>query len=120
MTLADLQADAWHDLPPVRKRLAGRQLVGELVVEVVRNWSCGYAAACHDDAHRQDYARRLLAQVRESHETRAGMTQPEYGFIWIFLLTTVASAVIQWMIKRWLDNHVSAEQMDAWQSELAS
>ena len=120
MTLDELKADAWRSLPPIRKRLAGRLICDELVAEAVRNWSGDYIASCHDDAQRVDYAKQLLEQVRHSHELRAGMTQPEYGFIWVFLLTAVASALIQWLIKRWLDNHFDAEQMQAWQRELAS
>jgi len=120
MTLDELKADAWASLPPIRKRLAGRAICDELVTEAVRNWSGDYIAACHGETQRNDYARQLLEQVRKSHELRAGMTQPEYGFIWVFLLTAVASAVIQWLIKRWLDNHFDAEQMQAWQREVAS
>ena len=120
MTLDELKADAWDALPPIRKRLAGRLVCDELVTEAVRNWSSDYVAACHDNVQRADYARQLLGQVRQSHELRAGMTQPEYGFIWMFLLMAVASSVIQWLVKRWLDRHVTREQMDAWQRELAS
>jgi len=120
MTLAELKNEAWKALPPIRKRLAGRVVCDELVTEAVRNWSSDYIASCHDEMHRRDYARLLLNQVRVSHEPRSGINQQEYGFIWVFLLMAVASAVIQWLVKRWLDRHFDAGQMQAWQQELAS
>lgn len=120
MTLSELKAEAWRAMPAIRKRLVGRETCDELVAEAVRHWSCDFVAACHDETQRQDYARRLLDQVRITHELRSGINQQEYGFIWMFLLMAVASSVIQWLVKRWLDNHVTREQMDAWQQELAS
>jgi hypothetical protein len=120
MTLDELKADAWASLPPIRKRLAGRAVCDELVTEAVRNWSGDYLAACKDEAHLQDYVRQLVNMVRVSHQPRSGISTQEYGFVWMFLLMAVASAVVQWLVKRWLDNHFDAEQMQAWQREVAS
>ena len=120
MTLDQLKAQAWKALPPIRKRLAGRMTCDELVAEAVRNWSSDYVAACQDDVQRRDYARQLLERVRQSYEIRSGIREQDYGFVWMFLLMAVASAVIQWLVQRWLDRHFTAEQMQAWQQELAS
>jgi hypothetical protein len=120
MTLDELKAEAWKSLPPIRKRLAGRIACDELVVEAVRNWSSDFVAACHDETHRREYAQQLVNMMRVSHQPRSGISQQEYGFIWMFLLMAVASAVVQWLVQRWLDNNVTREQMDAWQREVAS
>lgn len=120
MTLEDLKADAWENLPPIRKRLAGRATCDELVVEAVRNWSSDYIAACKDDTHRRDYAKQLVNMIRVSHPPKSGIAQQEYGFIWMFLLMAVASAVVQWLVTKWLERHFSREQFAAWQQELAS
>lgn len=119
MTYAELQDAAWHDAPPIRKRVIGRQTFNELVAVTVRNWSPNSVAACSDDRLLHQYARKLLEQVRAGHQEMTGQTQQEYGFIWVFLLCAVASAVIQWLIKRWLDNHFSEADLQAWQGEMA-
>lgn len=119
MTYAELESAAWNDAPPIRKRMAGRETFNELLAVAVRNWSPQSVAACADDRLRHQYARELLDQVRAGHQQMTGQSQQEYGFIWVFLLCAIASAVIQWLIKRWLDNHFSESDLQAWQQEMA-
>lgn len=120
MTYAEFEQAAWDAAPTIRKRVAGRQTFNELLAATVQSWSPEAAAACQDDDGRRRFARELLERVRNRHQAMTGHTQQEYGFIWMFLLAAVASAVIQWLIKRWLDNHFPAEQVAAWQQELAT
>lgn len=118
MTLNELKAAAWYALPPIRKRVAGRAVVSDLVAVCVMHWEPEYLAACQDNDQRRVYERALLEAVRRAYQPISGHEPQEYGFIWIFLLSAVASALIQWLVKRWLDNHFNREQMAKWKREL--
>ena len=107
MTYSEFRDAAWKDAPPLRKRIVGRVVFDGLVDAAVSQWDC-----CRVDA------RELLGRVRATHEKASGMTQQEYGFIWIFLLSAAASALIQWLIKRWLDRHFTADDVEAWRAEM--
>lgn len=115
MTIDDLVAECWFDLPPIRKRLAGRDAVRRIVLDAVQEWSAEYLASCQDDQHRQGYADALTKQLERRY-----MGQQEYSFVLMtILLTALISAVVQWLVKWWLDNHFNREQMQAWQREMA-
>lgn len=120
MTLDDLREEAWKALPPIRKRLVGRETVNELVTIAVHNWEGDYLAACADNAQRQVYVSALLQAVKRAHQPVSGHEPQEYGFIWVFLLSAVASALIQWLVKWWLDRNFNRECMAQWKRELAA
>lgn len=111
MTLSELNAAAWDALPPIRKRVAGRSVVNDLVALCVMHWEPEYLAACQDNDQRRVYERALLEAVRRAYQPISGHEPQEYGFIWIFLLSAVASALIQWLVKKWLDNHFDRQQI---------
>jgi hypothetical protein len=94
MTLADLQAQCWAALPPIRKRLVGRDTVNDLVQLSVANWSGDYLAACQDNQQRDVYVHALLTHVKREHQAMSGQEPREYGFIWAFLLQAVAVAAV--------------------------
>lgn len=119
MTYAEFQQAAWSAAPPIRKRVVGRETFNELLDAAVRSWSAGLMDGCLTDDHRQQYARDLLERVRSRHQVMSGQGEQEYGFIWVFLLSAVASALIQWLIKRWLDRHFTADMLQAWHQEMA-
>jgi len=103
MTLADLQAQCWADLPPIRKRLVGRDTVNDLLQLAVANWSGDYLAACQDNQQRDVYVHALLTQVKREHQAAGDKDPGEYGFIWVLLLQAVAVAVVQWLVAWWLE-----------------
>lgn len=120
MTLDDLRDEVWQSMPPVRKRLVGRETVNELVTIAVYNWEGDYLAACADNAQRQVYVSALLQAVKRAHQPVSGYETQEYGFIWMFLLSAVASAVIQYLVKWWLDRNLNRECMAQWKREMAA
>lgn len=120
MTYADLEAQAWAALPPIRKRLAGRGAVNDLLRVAVRNWSGEYLATCRDDRHRQQYARDLLGRVQQGYASASGIAPGEYGFVWVFILQAVASALIQWLVAWWLERHANRVLIEGWQQEMAT
>lgn len=116
MTIDDLVAECWADLPPIRKRLAGRDAVRQIVVDAVQEWSGDYLMACQDNAQRNVY----VADLTKRLEQRCTMTQ-EYTFVLMtILLTALISAVVQWLVKWWLDNHFNREAMAQMQREMAA
>lgn len=116
MTLDDLVSECWPALPPIRKRLVGRDAVRQIVVDAVQEWAADYLGACQDDAQRKAYADALTKRIEQRCTGRQ-----EYGFaIMSIILVAVISAVVQWLVKWWLDNHIHREQMQSWQRELTA
>lgn len=118
MTLAELQDLCWQELPPIRKRLVGRQNVNDFVQLAVENWAGEYLAACQDDMQRDIYVHALLQNVKRGHQVMSGKEHHEYGFIWMFLLQAVASAVIQWLVQWWLERNANRAFLVIMQHEL--
>lgn len=109
MTFRKLADDCWHDMPRLRRVLAGRSTVTRLLADAVREFD-------PDKVGNAGYDAELLEGVR-----RQNGTDNRDGFaIMTFLLVTIAAAVISWLIQRWLDNRFPKEQADAWRQELAS
>lgn len=118
MNLADLQAQCWADLPPIRKRLVGRDVVNDLLQLAVANWSGDYLAACRDNQQRDVYVHALLTQVKREHQAAGDKDPNEYGFIWVFLLQAVAVAVVQWLVAWWLERLSHRALLTVMQHEL--
>jgi hypothetical protein len=118
MTLADLKERAWESLPPLRKRIVGRETVDDFVTLAVENWEGEYLAACCDNQQRQVYAGALLGHLKRCHQATSEHEPREYGFLWAFLLQAVASAVIQYLVTWWLERRANRVLMAAWQVEL--
>lgn len=110
MTFSQLSDDCWHDLPPVRKWIAGRAAADKLLADAVQEFEPDRVAG-------EGYGERLLGRVRRRNEIIDGRE----GFaILTFLAVTIAAAVISWLIQRWLDHRFPKEQLAQWQMELAS
>jgi hypothetical protein len=120
MTYADLQSEVWRAMPPLRKRIAGREVVDDFVTLAVQNWSGEYLEACADNRQRNVYAAALLGQLKRGHQAVSGAEPTEYGFLWVFLLQAVAAAVIEWLIKWWLDRRANRVLLAGWQQEMTA
>ena len=120
MTLAELQEQCWASLPPLRKRIVGRETVADFVTLAVENWEGDYLAACQDDRHRRVYVHSLLQHIKRLHQAASKYEPQEYGFIWVFVLQAVASAVIQYLVKWWFERRVNRVLMAGWKAEMTS
>jgi hypothetical protein len=120
MTLDDLCSVAWSSLPPIRKRLVGRDTVNDLLTCAIHNWEGEYLAACADNQQRQVYVRGLLQSVKRAHQPISGYESQEYGFIWVFILQAVATALIQWLVEWWMKNRANRVLMEGWKREMAA
>jgi len=118
MTLADLQEQCWASLPPLRKRIVGRDTVNDFVALAVENWESEYLNACVDNAQRDVYAGVIAGHIKRVHQAGSRHEPQEYGFIWVFLLQAVAVSVVQYLIKWWLEKRSNRVFMAAWKTEL--
>lgn len=120
MTLADLRENVWSALPPIRRRLVGRETVDDFVTLAVQNWEGDYLIACGDIEQRRIYARTMLGHLKRLHQAASPYEPIEYGFLWAFLLQAVAAAAIQWLVTWWLDRSANRVLLAGWQQELTS
>jgi len=120
MNLADLREQCWESLPPLRKRLVGRETVDDFVTLAVQNWEGEYLMACQDNEQRQVYVHSMLGNLKRLHQTASPYEAAEYGFIWVFVLQAVAAAAIQWLVTWWLERSANRVLMAGWQQELTA
>lgn len=116
MTPADLKQQVWKSLGP-RKWLVGRSQVDLLTQLSVENWHSDYMQSASNDAERQVVCTNMLADVKRMHQAVGGYGEREYGMIWTLLLSAVASAVIQVILKWWLEKRVNRVMLLVWQQE---
>lgn len=116
MTPADLKEHVWRALGP-RKWLVGREQVELLTQLAVENWQSEYYNAAATDADRQVVAEGTLIAVKRMHQMVGGYGDREYGMIWMLLLSSVASAVIQVVLKWWLERRSNRVMLLIWQQE---
>ena len=115
-TPADLKEHVWRRLGP-RKWLVGREQVDLLTQLTIENWQTDYYTAAGSDAERQIVAEGTLVAVKRMHQAVGGYSEREYGMIWMFLLSAVASAIIQVVLKWWLERRSNRVMLMIWQQE---
>jgi hypothetical protein len=116
VTPADLKQHVWKQLGP-RKWLVGRCQVDLLTQLAVENWQSDFMQAADSDLERQIVAQATLADIKRMHQAVGGYGDREYGMIWTLLLSAVASAIIQVMVKWWLERRANRVMLMVWQQE---
>ena len=112
MTLDDLTTECWAAMPPLRKRLVGRDAVRQMLEDAVAEWDNEAIVACGSTG---DFAAYEVALVERVKARRAG----EYGFVLAsILLTAVLVAVVQWLVQWWLDRNFNRVMLAGWQREM--
>lgn len=115
MTFDDLTDQCWAALPPIRKRLVGKEGVRRMLEDAIREWDNEALCACEDGVDLQLYQDALVERVRAKRAQ-----QQEYGFVLMsILLTAVLVAVVQWLVKWWLDRNFNRVMLAGWQREMA-
>lgn len=116
MTFDELFDECWASMPLVRKHLAGQDQVRQWLGDAVSEWDSNAVMTCQGDEDMWAYEDALIERVQARNATRQ-----EYGFVLLTILATaVLVAVVQWLVKKWLDNHFGQEQVAAWQQEIAT
>jgi len=107
----------WKKLGP-RKWLVGKAEVNLLTRLTIENWQSNYYTAAASDTERQVVAAGTLVAVKRMHAAVGGYSEREYGMIWTLLLSAIASAVIQVVLKWWMERRANRVMLLVWQQEL--
>lgn len=101
----ELFSQCWKALPPVRKRIVGKQGTRRLFIDTLREWNSEALSQCKDECEIAKYEKDLLSKV----ERRAAD-----GFAIVsFVLLVVAGAIISWLVNRWLDRRFPRDEFEA-------
>lgn len=113
MTFDDLTDECWAALPPIRKRLVGKDAVRQMLEDAVAEWDTAAITACQGPADLEAYGDALVKRVKAK--------RGEYGFVLAsILLTAVLVAVVQWLVKWWLDRNFNRVMLAGWQREMTT
>ncbi len=96
---------------PMRKHLVPRERIDELVDQAIRNWPSEVLTQCRGD---DDFAEVMQANVGS---LRRRIRADGYGFLWTILLSALASAVIELLLKWWLERRANRVLMLVWRQE---
>lgn len=119
MTLSETQDYAWRRLG-VRKHLVGRAVVNDMVELAIENWPGELLNHCQTDDDRRMVCDVIIDNMRRSHQVVSGRDPAEYGFIWAFILQAVASAVVQVILRWWLERRANRVLLLALKAELTA
>jgi hypothetical protein len=95
----------------MRKHLVPRERIDELVDQAIRNWPSEVLTQCRDD---DDFAEVMQANVGS---LRRRIRANDYGFLWTILLSALASAVIELLLKWWLERRANRVLLLVWRQE---
>jgi hypothetical protein len=103
----------------VRKFIAGRDRVDELVEASIANWDSAAVDSVANMKELEVVIQGMVLGVKRTHEMLGRQSgKEEYGFIWIILLQALASAVVQILIKWWFESAENKKLMSSIQKEL--
>lgn len=115
--LKQMQDYVWRRIG-IRRLVAGRKRLNELVEAAVANWDADAVANAKDERELQVVADGMAVGVKRTHQMLGDYEIEEYGFIWAILLQALASAVIQILIKWWLESRENRLVMLVAQKEI--
>ena len=116
-TREELNAYVWRRLG-VRRIIAGRNTVNELIEAAIANWDHECLSSAKDSKEREIVANGIVLAMKRTHQM-LGESGEEYGFVWIILLQALASAVVQILIKWWMESASNKVLLVAMKRELA-
>jgi hypothetical protein len=117
MTRDELYEHVWKRLP-MRKYMVGRETVHDLTTLAIENWEGEYLGHAESEEGRDIVAMSIAAKVKRAHQWQSGRDPQEYGFFWALVLGAVVNAIVQIIVKWWLERQVNRVLMVAWQQEL--
>lgn len=100
----------WDQLG-VRKHLVGRERVAELADMAIANWPCEVLNECRGDEDFETVAQASIGSLRRR------IRQREYGVLLTILLSGLASAVFQILLRWWLERRANRVLMMVWRQE---
>jgi hypothetical protein len=117
MSLDDLDEHVWKRLP-MRKYMAGRATVRDLTRLAVENWEGEYLGHANSEEGRDIVAMSIASRVKRAHQWQSGREAQEYGVFWTLVLGAVVNAIVQVLIRWWMERSSHRVMMAGWQQEL--
>lgn len=99
---------------PLRARAIGRAKLRSIVAETVAHWPTPTLMGCRPGS-REEHLALSAAETAVCHAL-----ERRYGFIWTLLLSAVVSAVIQQVLRWWIERRENQEQIEVWRREAAA
>lgn len=106
MNLDGLQSYVWQRLP-LRKRIAGRQVVDDLVQLSIESWPADLMNHAVDDTERQVVCLEIERSVKRLYTACSATDAVTMGILWTFLLQALASLIVQRILEWWLENRAN-------------
>jgi hypothetical protein len=119
VTFDRLDDYVWRRLGP-RRVLAGRKTVRDLVQLAIENWPAEMLNHCREDNERQVVVAEVVRSMKRLHMATAPDDNKTMGILWLFLLQAVASAVVQLVLKWWLESASNRVFLVAWRKDLTA
>lgn len=117
MILDDVKEHVWRRLP-MRKYMVGRAVVNDLTTLAIENWEPEYLGHATTEEGREIVAMSIAAKVKRAHQVFSGKEAQEYGIFWTLVLGALVNAVVQVLVKWWMERQVNRVLMAGWQQEL--
>jgi hypothetical protein len=103
-SLNGIQEHVWNRLG-VRKLIAGRGRVNELVEIAVANWDHDALTSARDKTELGIVAESMAVGIKRTDQMLGNHdSRQEYGFVWAILLQALVGAIVQILIKWWLES----------------
>ena len=119
MNLTSLQDHVWRRLGP-RRLIAGRKTVADLVQLAVENWPAELLNMCRDEEQRRIVSEEVVRSIKRVHTAASPQDNTTMGILWVFLLQAVASAVVNIILKWWLESASNRVFLVCWRKELTA
>lgn len=118
-SLSELQRHVWRRLG-VRKYIAGRDSVCELVEMAVANWDEAAVSNATTQGERDIVTQGMVIAIKRTHQMLGdyGDEDQEYGFLWAILFQALVGAIVQILIKWWLESQQNRATMMEMRKEI--
>lgn len=117
MNLPELQQYVWKRCP-LGKHVIGRGTLDDLVQLTVENWQGQYLNYAATAEQKAIVCAAIEASVKRGHQVVSGKEPKEYGFIWAFVLQIMVSAIIDILLRWWLERASNRVFLLTMQAEL--
>lgn len=98
--------------------MVGRRLVDTLTLLTVENWEGEYLGHATTEEGRDIVVMSIAGRVKRAHQVFSGREPQEYGIFWTLVLGAVVNAVVQILVRWWMDRQAHRVLMAGWQQEL--
>jgi hypothetical protein len=91
----------------VRRLLVGRKRIDELTEAAIANWDSQAIENVSSDRELDIVCEGMVIGVKRTHQMLGDHDFEEYGFLWAILLQALASAVVQILVRWWLESRAN-------------